>query len=111
MSYSDFTLKKVKSELNLKVIENQSLFSHIQEAKISDYLTQTLKRNIPLALSINTEKARSELIIINIILELKEQLPQKISFFSGIDFNIDKTKGLTGFCDYIISASPEQYFL
>ena len=111
MSYSDFTLKKVKSELNLTVIENQSLFSHIQEAKISDYLAHTLKRNIPLALSINTEKARSELIIINIILELKEQLPQQISFFSGIDFNIDKNKGLTGFCDYIISASPEQYFL
>lgn len=111
MSYSDFTLKKVKSELNLKVIENQSLFSNIQEAKISDYLVQTLKRNIPLALSINTEKARSELIIINIILELKEQLPQQISFFSGIDFNIDKTKGLTGFCDYIISASPEQLYL
>ncbi len=111
MSYSDFTLKKVKSELNLQIVEDQSLFYTIKEVKISNYLTQTLKRNVPLALSINTEKARSELIIINILLEIKEQLEQKISLFSGIDFNVDKEKGLTGFCDYILSASPEQLYL
>lgn len=111
MSYSDFTLKKVKSELNLQIIEDQSLFLSIQEIPITDYLTQTLKRNIPLALSINTEKARSELIIINILLEIKEQLESKISLFSGIDFNVDKEQGLTGFCDYIISASAEQFYL
>lgn len=51
----------------------------------------------------------SELIIINILLELKQQL--KISFFSGIDFNVDRDKGLNGFCDFIISRSPEQLFL
>lgn len=111
MSYSDFTLKKVKSELKLQLIEDQSLFENIQDVKISDYLTQTLKRNVPLALAINTEKSRSELIIINILLEIKEQLNQKISLFSGIDFPVDKDKGLTGFCDYIISNSPEQLYL
>ena len=78
MFYSDFTLKKVKSELNLQIIENQSLFDKIKEVKISDYLIQTLKRNVPLALSINTEKARSELIIINILLEIKENAVFKI---------------------------------
>ena len=111
MSYSDFTLKKAKSELNLQLIENKSLFDTIEEVKISDYLKQTLRRNVPLALAINTEKARSELIIINVLLEIKEQLNQKISLFSGIDFNVDKDKGLTGFCDYIISNSCEQLYL
>jgi hypothetical protein len=111
MTYSDFTLKKVKSELKLQIIENQSLFTEINPIKISDYLTQTLKRNVSLALSINTEKARSELIIINILLEIREQLEQKISLFSGIDFNVDKEKGLTGFCDYIMSNSSEQFYL
>jgi hypothetical protein len=111
MTYSDFTLKKVKSDFNLKTIENLSLFSDIEDYEISDYLEKTLKRNVPLALSINTEKARSELIIINILLEVKEKLSEKISLFSGIDFNVDKEHGLTGFCDYIISDSPEQLYL
>jgi len=111
MAYSDFTLKKVKSDFNLKTIENKSLFSDIQDVEISDYLKTTLKRNVPLALSINTEKARSELIIINILLELKDKFSEKISFFSGIDFTVDKERGLNGFCDYIISNSPEQLYL
>ncbi len=111
MAYSEFTLKKVKSELNLEFIEGHSLFASINPIEISPYLVQTLKRNVPLALAINSEKARSELIIINILLEVKEQLHDKISLFSGIEFTVDKEKGLNGFCDYIISASQEQFYL
>ena len=111
MAYSDFTLKKIKSELNIKIVEKNSVFSHIKSVEISGYLKNTLKRNIPLALAINTEKARSEMIIINILLEIKEKFSDKISLFSGIDFNVDKEKGLTGFCDFIFSNSPEQLYL
>lgn len=111
MAYSDFTLKKVKFDFNLKIIENISLFSDVAEIEISDQLHKTLKRNVPLALSINTEKARSELIIINVLLELKDNFAEKISFFSGIDFTVDRERGLNGFCDYIISQSPEQLYI
>jgi hypothetical protein len=111
MAYSDFTLKKVKSELDIKLVEKNSVFSHIRAVEISTYLKETLKRNIPLALAINTEKARSELIIINMLMEIKEKFSDKISLFSGIDFNVDREKGLTGFCDFIISNSPEQLYL
>lgn len=111
MAYSDFTLKKVKSDLKIRIIENTALFSDVEAAEISTYLRDTLKRNIPLALSINTEKARSELIIINILLEVREKHPDRISLFSGIDFSVDKERGLTGFCDFIISNSPEQLYL
>lgn len=111
MAYSDFTLKRVKSELNLKIVENQSISSDVQSIGISDYLKETLKRNVPLALAINTEKARSELIIINILMEVKQMFSDRVSLFSGIDFNIDKEKGLAGFCDFILSNSPEQLYL
>ncbi|RKZ47965.1 MAG: hypothetical protein DRR16_09680 [Candidatus Parabeggiatoa sp. nov. 3] len=111
MAYSDFTLKKVKSDFGIKTVENSSVFSEIEEVDISESLIKTLQRNVPLALAINTEKARSELIIINILLELKEKRSDKISLFSGIDFNVDKEKGLNGFCDYIISGSSEQLYL
>jgi hypothetical protein len=116
MAYSDFTLKKVKSDFGIKTVENISVFSEMEEIDLSESLTKTLQRNVPLALAINTEKARSELIIINILLELKEKFSDKISLFSGIefsgiDFNVDKDKGLNGFCDYIISGSSEQLYL
>ena len=111
MAYSDFTLKKVKAEFQLKTVESVSLFDEVPEAEISSYLAATLARNVPLALSINTEKARSELIIINILVEAKEMLAESISLFSGIDFTVDREKGLSGFCDYILSQSAEQLYL
>ncbi len=61
MPYSDFTLKKVKEELNLKVIENRDMFSHIKEMEVSDILSNILKYNVPLAVAIGTapESART----------------------------------------------------
>ncbi|MEK8018361.1 MAG: hypothetical protein VSS75_015945 [Candidatus Parabeggiatoa sp.] len=109
MAYSDFNLKKVKSEFSLKIVETEDLFSSVKDVEISDFLAEILKNNVPIALAIGTEKASSELIIINLFLEIKKQL--NISFFSGIDFTVDKDKGLNGFCDFIMSKSSEQLFL
>lgn len=109
MSYSDFDLKKIKSTFNIEIMENDDLFSTVSEVEISDLLIQLLKQNVPLALAMGTEKACSELIIVNIFLEIKRKLT--VSFFSGIEFTVDKELGLNGFCDFIISQSPEQFFL
>ena len=109
MAYSDFDLKKVKSKFNLNIIETENLFSAVEDVDMSDFLSEILRQNVPLALAIGTEKASSELIIINMFLEIKKRL--NISFFSGIDFTVDKDKGLNGFCDFIISKSPEQLYL
>ena len=62
-------------------------------------------------MAINTEKARSELIIINILLEIKNQTHTAVSLFSGIEFSVDKEKNLSGFCDFILSKSSEQLYL
>ncbi len=111
MAYSDFDLKKVKQNLGVNLIEKQDLFGSIQCFEITTYLKETLAENVPLARAINTEKARSELIIANILVELRKILEHKISLFSGIEFNVDREKGLHGFCDFIISASPDQLML
>ena len=34
-----------------------------------------------------------------------------ITAASGIDFNVDASQGLTGFCDFLLSRSSEQQFL
>ena len=107
MSYSDFTLKRVKNELNVNVVEDRDLFSNIQEIQISEYLATTLNYNVPLAMAVGTEKIRSELIIANVLLEVRRILDNKISFFSGVNLDVDKEKSLTGFCDFIISKSQE----
>ncbi len=66
---------------------------------------------MPLATTIGTEKARSELIVANILVELREHYKQRISFFSGIDFNVDAENGLVGVCDFLVSLSPGQTIL
>ena len=90
MSYSDFDLRKIESCFQLKIIENQNLFFNCAKVKISDFLIKILERNVPLAQALNTEKARSELILINMFLELKEQF--NIGIFSGIEFSLDKSE-------------------
>jgi hypothetical protein len=46
-----------------------------------------------------------------VLIEIRKIFDKKISFFSGIELNVDKERDLTGFCDFIISKSPEQLFL
>jgi hypothetical protein len=111
MSYSDFTLKQVQHDFDLKIIEKKGIFSTLDAVKISNYLVVTLEENIPLAIAINTEKAKSELIISAILVEVRKIFKREISFFSGIEFNIDKEQGLNGYCDFLISLSPEQLFI
>ena len=111
MAYSKFSLKEVKSKLNIQVIEDTHLFTNIAPFAISDYLQTTLKEFAPLALSINTEKSRSEWIIAPIMAELRRILDNKISLFSGSTFTVDVDADLDGQCDYIISLNPEQFYI
>jgi hypothetical protein len=112
MSYSEFTtLDKVQKVFNLSITEDRDLFADVKGLILSDYLRQTLKEYLPLATAINTEKARSEFLIAPVLAELRRQANYQISLFSGTEFDVDKEKGLSGYCDYIISCSKEQYFI
>jgi hypothetical protein len=71
-------------------------------------LTSALEETRELALAINTEKARSEMIITPILLEIRRKANYQISLFSGMDFSVDAEKGLNGYCDFVISLSKEQ---
>ena len=111
MSYSQFSLKDAKAQLGIALIENESLLQQLQRAEISDFLKTTLAKYVPLALAINTEKSRSEWIIAPILAELREQCADRISIFSGKRLNVDAERGLDGFCDYLVSLNPEQYYI
>ena len=111
MAYSNFTIEEVLKTFQLETDEAADISSEIESIVPSEHLTTTLSRNVPLALAIGTEKAKSELIVTNVLVELREKFEQRISLFSGIDFNVDVEKGLTGVCDFLISLSPVQYYL
>ncbi|NET60099.1 MAG: hypothetical protein F6K47_29325 [Symploca sp. SIO2E6] len=111
MAYSDFTLDKVKKEFDLTLHNQIDIFADVPELECSELLAATLRENLPLALASNTEKSRSEMIITPILIELRRQLQHQISFFSGIEFNINPARGLNGSCDFIISRSPELVIL
>lgn len=111
MSYSQFTLETVEQAFGLTIIEKLDMFAAIPEVSISNFLKQCLEYNTPLALEIGTEKARSEMIITPILIELKQQFESKISLFSGREFNVDIQQGLIGYCDFIISKSPSQLLI
>jgi len=111
MAYNKFTLSKVREAFQLRIDDRNDLFSSIEEVKVGDHLAQTLEGNVPLALAIDTEKARSELIVAPILVEIWKLLNRQISLFSGIEFNVDPEKGLNGKCDFIISRSPEQVLI
>lgn len=111
MPYQDFDLRAVTQQLGVRLFEQESLFASVPSTAVSPHFQEILNENIPLARAINTEKARSELIIANVLVEVRKMLKHHISVFSGIEFNVDKEKGLNGLCDFIISASPEQLIL
>lgn len=108
MTYSEFNLLSAKETFNLTFIENKNLFDHVEEIEPSPFLQQLLANYYPLATAINTEKARSELIIAPVLAELKSR-SARVSLFSGRRFDVDPGRGLAGFCDFLICASPEQY--
>ena len=111
MAYSNFTLDTAQEAFDLEEIDAAGIFADIKPVDPSQLLTDVLARNLPLATAIGTEKAKSEMIVADVLVELREQLGQRISLFSGIDFNVDPENGLTGVCDFVVSLSPRQFSL
>lgn len=107
MAYSDFTsLSKVRA-LGIDIVEAKFL-PEIAEVAPSPYLQEALRLGLPLVLARGSEKARSELVIAPVLLEVSRHLSHQVSLFSGEDFTVDPARGLNGMCDFLISRSPQQ---
>ena len=108
MSYSEFTsIIKVKQAFGLTTVEGPRFLPQTTPIDPSATLTDFLANSLPVAVATGSEKARSEMIITPVLLEVRKILQQNISLFSGEDFTVDYESGLNGICDYLISRSPE----
>lgn len=108
MSYNQFTIEDVKQKLGLSIREEVRIFADVERVPVSNMLRAYLDEAAPLALAFSTEKARSEMMIAPILVEVRKQRNGEIGLFSGADFNVDAERGLTGYCDFLLSMSREQ---
>ena len=63
MAYSDFDLVKVRRDFGLQIDEQPDLFADVPSVQPSATLAHVLIETAHLAIAINTEKARSEMLI------------------------------------------------
>ncbi|MFM7886815.1 MAG: hypothetical protein ACKPCM_09025 [Pseudanabaena sp.] len=98
----------MQASFDLSVEDTAHLFSRVLPIAPSDRLTEILNEGLDLAIATSTEKARSELLISPILMEVRRILHKQISLFSGNNFDVEPKRGLNGFCDFILSASATQ---
>ncbi len=111
MAYSDFSLAQLVRTFKLELKEGKILFPDVAPVQPSTLLRTVLDEQVPLAMDIHTEKARSELIVIPILVELRRRSLGRVGLFSGVEFSVAPEQGLNGICDYLISQAPEQLFI
>ena len=110
MAYSDFNLRSAREKLRLILREGIDIYSSTPAVEASPQLRDFLKEWSPAAVAMNTEKARSEMIIAPILMEAVRLWPSSQSLLRP-QLDVDKERGLSGVCDYLLALSSERFFL
>jgi hypothetical protein len=103
MVYADFSLDTLRRTFGLTITQT-TLFAEIAPLPIPPWLQETLDKGMPLALV--SEKARSEFIIVPILLTSRELSQNRIAIYSGQRLDVDPDQGLLGECDFILTTTP-----
>jgi hypothetical protein len=107
MAYSNFTIEEVELQFDLQ-LQAVSFLPVVSPIAPTEFLDRYLERGLVLTKRNASEKARSEFLIAPILMELETILIDSISLFSGEDFTVDRSLGLDGICDFLISRAPAQ---
>lgn len=102
-SYSNFSLDMARREFGLQ-LSLRPLWPEITPQAPSELLRTSLQRASDLSLL--SEKARSEFLVVPILLEARELLHHQISIYSGVRFDVAPEEGLQGICDFILTHTP-----
>ncbi len=106
MNYNKFSFDRIKRRFNLNEVQ-KNLFEAVAPIEPSDWLKQTME--ITSDLPIKTEKARTEFILMPILLELRKRTERMFTIYSGEYFNVEPREGLAGPSDIILSMGAESY--
>ena len=110
MSFRDFTFPEVQTAFGLQV-RDERLFQNLPPFAVRQEFLSFLKDGWDLASAISTEKAKSEFIIAPILLELKRATGNRFRLFSGVEWDVDRERGLNGFCDFLLTRGASQHFI
>jgi len=102
MAYSDFTLTDLHRKFGIGS-QNVDLFEEkqINPLQPSAFLQQQLEEAKELPMW--TEKARSELIILPVLMEMRRVSEKFFTIYSGGVLNVDRENGLVAECDFILT--------
>jgi hypothetical protein len=108
--FQQFTFPKVLQDLGL-TLHDGDLFSTAPPLSVRDDFAEFLREGVVLAMANNTEKAKSEFIIAPVLLELRRILGHRFLLFSGVEWEADASRGLNGFCDFILTKGESKFVL
>jgi hypothetical protein len=111
MSFSDFDLRRAVETFSLQEDRDSDLFASVEPLAPSEFVRVWLDEFAPVALGVNSEKARSEFIIAPILAEARRRAVGPANVLPGVTLDVDRARGLTGFCDFVITRSGEYYYL
>ena len=102
MAYGDFTLEAIVEQERL-TIRDASIFEVVDPVPPSDWLQDLLSSSVIIGLFSGTENSRSEFIVVPILIDIERRYHDRFTIFSGKRFDVDRSKGLNGECDFILS--------
>src|SRR5437016_6220807 len=104
MAYKDFTLESAEGAFGL-VAQPGDLFPGLGPAPVPDWLRDLLQRG-QRAAALVSEKARSEFLVVPVLLAAQEFAAGAVAIYSGQRLDVDPERGLVGECDYILALTP-----
>lgn len=111
MAFSGFDLRSVVTGFGLETDRDTDLFADVPSPELSDFIRHWLDELTPIATGVNTEKARSAFLITPLLVEARRRANRPSTIFPGINLDVDRERGLVGFCDFVISRTAEYYYL
>lgn len=111
MAFGDFKYPDVLQQFGLTFDNAEDLFPTVVPVPPNPPLRQWLPITVPLASTLSSEKARSEFMIAPVLADFWSRYHGRIGLYSGMNFPADPDAGLAGYCDFVISRSPQQIFI
>ncbi|MCI0701157.1 MAG: hypothetical protein L0241_08745 [Planctomycetia bacterium] len=111
MAFRDFHYPELLETFGLTAEPVTDLFEGVVSVAPPPGLVESLAATSRLAAIVNTEKARSEGMIAPVLFALWWRYHARIGLYSGAEFDADPDANLTGYCDFLISRSPQQPYV
>jgi hypothetical protein len=103
MPYADFSPDSLASILGITA-DVSEMFTDVLPLPVPAWLRDDLARGTRQILL--SEKARSEFLVVPILLACQEMSDGEVAIYSGQRLDVDPERGLIGECDFILGASP-----